>query len=230
MTRGQGAEAMRKIKEEFVKRAVGHGVPEDEARKVFDWMEGFSVYGFSVAHAASFASLSYASAYIRCHHPAEFFCALLNSRPMGFYSPRVLLNEARRVGIEILPPDIMRSGNSFTVERKGKALRVGLSYCKTLSTESASSIVSERRKRPFVSVADLYRRTWVERDSLKNLIKGGFLNGPYRTGKPTVCSCSERPVSSRRNGPGTNASRRFRCPTRRAGGRRGKTGASSICR
>ena len=103
---------------------------------------------------------------MRTHHPAEFFCALLNSQPMGFYSPRLLLNEARRVGLGVLPPDINLSEGDFTVEDTpaGPALRVGLRYCKGLSEKSISSIEAERRERPFVSVADLYGRTAVERD------------------------------------------------------------------
>lgn len=176
MTKDRGPGAMRKIREEFVRRAVGHGVPEEEATGIFSWMEGFSVYGFSAAHAASFAALSYASAYMRRHYPAEFFCGVLNSQPMGFYSPRVLLNEARRIGIDVLLPDVHLSGKDFTVEEDGSALRVGLSYCKGLSERAVSSIVSERCKRPFSSVADLYQRSRVERNSLENLIKGGFLD------------------------------------------------------
>ena len=176
MTKDRGPGAMRRIREGFVKRAVSRGVPEARAREVFEWMEGFSVYGFSAAHAASFASLSYASAYMRCHYPAEYFCALLNSQPMGFYSPRVLLNEARRIGISILPPNIHLSVEGFVVEEDGQALRVGLRYCKGLSEKAISSIVSEKCKRRFVSVADLYQRTQVERDSLENLIRGGFLD------------------------------------------------------
>jgi error-prone DNA polymerase len=176
MTKDRGPNVMRRIREEFVGRAVGRGVSEEKATLIFSWMEGFSVYGFSAAHAASFASLSYASAYAKCHHPAEFFCGLLNSQPMGFYSPRVLLNEARRLGIVVLPPDIHSSDEGFTVEEDGSALRVGLRYCKGLSEKAISSIVSERRRRPFVYVADLYGRTRVEKDSLKNLIKGGFLD------------------------------------------------------
>jgi error-prone DNA polymerase len=176
MTKDRGPGAMSKLREEFVSRAVGRGVAEAKAREIFEWMEGFSVYGFSAAHAASFASLSYASAYMRCHHPAEFFCALLSSQPMGFYSPRVLLNEARRIGIGVLPPDVHLSGKDFTVEEDGSSLRVGLSYCKGLSEKAISSIVSERCRRPFSSVGDLYQRTRLERDSLENLIKGGFLD------------------------------------------------------
>ena len=182
MTRERGPEAMRKLRDRFVERAVERGVPEEKAREVFSWTEGFSVYGFSAAHGASFAELAYASAYMRTHHPAEFFCALLNSQPMGFYSPRALLNEARRVGVGVLPPDAHLSGEDFTVENDpagtAGSLRVGLRYCKGLSERAISSIVSEREERPFASVADLYRRTAVERDSLGMLIKGGFLDAP----------------------------------------------------
>jgi error-prone DNA polymerase len=95
---------------------------------------------------------------------------------MGFYSPRVLLNEARRIRLRILPPDVHLSGEGFTVEEDGTALRVGLSYCKGLSERAISSIIAGRRKRPFVSVADLYQRTTVEKDALENLTKGGFLD------------------------------------------------------
>ena len=176
MTKDRGLGAMREIRREFVARATRRGVPREKAEEVFGWMEGFSVYGFSAAHAASFAALSYASAYMRRHYPAEFFCALLNSQPMGFYSPRVLLNEARRTGIGVLPPDVHHSVKDFTIDEDGSALRVGLSYCKGLSEKAVSTIVSERRKKPFASVADLYRRTHVERDSLEHLIEGGFLD------------------------------------------------------
>jgi error-prone DNA polymerase len=176
MTKNRGPGAMQELREEFLRRARENGVPAAEADEVFDWMEGFSVYGFSAAHAASFAELSYASAYMRRHYPAEFLAAILDSQPMGFYSPRLILNEARRIGLRTLPPDIHLSEEGFTVEEDGTALRVGLRYCKDLSERAISSIISERRKKPFVSVADLYGRTAVEKDSLENLIRGGFLD------------------------------------------------------
>jgi len=176
MTHDRGPGAMKELKEEFVRRAVARGVPRATAHEVFSWMEGFAAYGFPAAHAASFASLSYASAYIKRHYPAEFFCALLNSQPMGFYSPRTLLNEARREGIEVLPPDIHLSGGGFTVEEDGTALRVGLKYSKGLSHTALSSILSEKEEKPFASAAELYQRTAVERDALENLIRAGFLD------------------------------------------------------
>ncbi|MDQ3863800.1 MAG: hypothetical protein M3317_09920, partial [Actinomycetota bacterium] len=176
MTKDRGPGAMQDLRREFLRRARERGVPDAGANEAFSWMEGFSVYGFSAAHAASFAELSYASAYIRRHYPAEFFAGVLDSQPMGFYSPRVLLNEARRIGLRVLPPDVHLSGEGLTVEEDGTALRVGLRYCKGLSEKAISSIVAGRGKRPFVSVADLYQRTTVEKDALENLIKGGFLD------------------------------------------------------
>ncbi len=171
---------MRALRREFLRRARARGVPLARADEVFTWMEGFSVYGFSAAHGASFAELSYASAYMRCHYPAEFFAAVLNAQPMGFYSPRTLVNEARRAGIAILAPDIHLSQRGFAVEEDGRAIRVGLEYAKHLSDAAIASVLAERRKKPLVSVSDLYARTAVERDHLESLAKGGFLDAMDR--------------------------------------------------
>ncbi|MDQ3360096.1 MAG: DNA polymerase III subunit alpha [Actinomycetota bacterium] len=175
MTKDRGRGAMENIREEFIERAVERGVPPGKAREVFGWIEGFAGYGFPKAHAASFAAVTYASAYLRCHYPAEFFASVLDSQPMGFFSPRTVLNEARRVGVAVLPPDIHLSERGFTAEG-GSAIRVGLSYCKGLSERAMDSLVSERGVAPLASVADIYQRTAVERDSLENLIRGGYLD------------------------------------------------------
>jgi error-prone DNA polymerase len=176
MTKSRGPGAMDGIKREFLERTISRGVPEETARQIFDWISSFAAYGFSAAHAASFSELSYASAYMRAHYPAEFFVGLLNSQPMGFYSPRVLLNEAHRIGLSILPPDIHLSREGCAVEEDGTTIRVGLSYCKGLSQRSMDGIVQEKDERLFASVADLYHRTPVDAQALSNLIKGGFLD------------------------------------------------------
>ena len=176
MTRDRGPGAMYEARRGFVRSAIARGDPSGAATEVFGWMEGFGRYGFSAAHAASFAEISYASAYMMAHWPAETFAGLLDSQPMGFYSPRVLLNEARRKGLKILPPDLHLAGKGFAVEEDGRALRPGLSYCRGLSEKALSSILSEREERPFASTADLYRRTPVEQDALGNLIRAGFLD------------------------------------------------------
>ncbi|MGB3633202.1 MAG: DNA polymerase III subunit alpha [Rubrobacteraceae bacterium] len=182
MTKDRGPGAMDGIRQEFLQRARQRGVPSAGASQVFNWIEGFASYGFPKAHAASFAALAYSSAYMRTHYPAEFFCGILNAQPMGFFSPRVVLNEARRVGIRILLPDIHLSGNGFTVDDEGHALRVGLKYSKGLSQKALDSILEEREQRPFGSVADLYRRTAVSRDALENLVRAGFLDALHPDG------------------------------------------------
>ena len=204
MTKDRGPGAMRELRAEFLERAQNKGVPRSKAAEVFSWIEGFSVYGFSAAHAASFAELSYASAYLRAHFPAEFFCGLLNSQPMGFYSPRVLLNEARRAGIEVLPPDLHLSGGCFSVEDSEvqTALRVGLRYCRGLSRAAISSILSEREVRPFASLSDLYRRTAVDRGALENLVRSGFLDGLGRGGRPALLREIEELPDKPRRGSG----------------------------
>ena len=176
MTKDRGPGAMRGLRSWFVGRAVARGVDRQKAEEVYSWIEGFGRYGFSAAHAASFAEISYASAYMMAHWPAETIAGILDSQPMGFYSPRVLLNEARRKGVRVLPPDVNLSGQGFAVEENGRALRPGLSYCRGLSVAAVSSIPEERELRPFASAADLYRRTPVERDALENLIRAGFLD------------------------------------------------------
>ncbi len=116
MTRDRSREEMAKIGETFIGRAVARGVPEAAAREVFRQLEGFAAYGFNKSHSVCFAVISYATAWLKAYYPAEFLCAVLNNYPMGFYTPRTVLNDARRFGIQVRPIDINLSGRGFTVE------------------------------------------------------------------------------------------------------------------
>ena len=116
MTRDRSREEMAKIGETFIARAVARGVPEEAAREVFRQLEGFAAYGFNKSHSVCFAVISYATAWLKAYYPAEFLCAVLNNQPMGFYTPRTVLNDARRFGLEVRPLDINLSGRGFTVE------------------------------------------------------------------------------------------------------------------
>lgn len=116
MTRDRTREEMARIGETFVAKAVANGVPEPTAREIFRQLEGFAAYGFSKSHAVCFAIIAYATAYLKAHYPAEYLCAVLNNQPMGFYTPRTVLNDARRFGLEVRPLDINLSGRGFTVE------------------------------------------------------------------------------------------------------------------
>ena len=116
MTRDRSREEMAKIGETFIGGAVARGVPEDAAREVFRQLEGFAAYGFNKSHSVCFAVISYATAWLKAYYPAEFLCSVLNNYPMGFYTPRTVLNDARRFGLEVRPIDINLSGRGFTVE------------------------------------------------------------------------------------------------------------------
>jgi error-prone DNA polymerase len=205
MSRDRGPNAMRELRTWFVGRAVKRGVQRAKAEQIFTWIEGFGRYGFARSHAASFAEISYASAYMMCHWPTELICGILNSQPMGFYSPRLILNEARRKGLQVLPPDLHRSGRGFTVEEGGTALRPGLSYCRGLSETATHEILSEREKRPFAGAGDLYQRTPVGRDALANLIRAGFLDslnpgGPHGNRRELLAQSRSLPAKRRRKG------------------------------
>jgi error-prone DNA polymerase len=99
MSRKRSHEEMEALRERFVSGAVANGVPEDQAHQVYDRLSAFSGFGFNRAHAASFALLSYFSAWLKLYHPVPFFVGLLNNQPMGFYSPSVVVEDAKRHGI-----------------------------------------------------------------------------------------------------------------------------------
>ncbi|GAB4250707.1 MAG: hypothetical protein Kow00129_11580 [Thermoleophilia bacterium] len=116
MTRDKSREEMARIGATFVHHAIQNGVPEQAAREIFRQLEGFAAYGFNKSHSVCFAVISYATAYLKAHYPAEFLCAVLNNQPMGFYTPRTVLNDARRFGLDVRPLDVNLSGRGFTVE------------------------------------------------------------------------------------------------------------------
>jgi error-prone DNA polymerase len=142
----------------------------------------FALYGFPESHAASFALLAYASAYLKCHYLAAFTCAMLNNQPMGFYSPAILIKDAQRHGLRVLPVDVGESEWECKVEGSGirdqgsggVALRLGLRYAKGLREEAGRAIVEAR---PFTSVDDLALRVpEIRKDELNRLAEIGALN------------------------------------------------------
>ncbi|MFL6657884.1 MAG: error-prone DNA polymerase [Massilia sp.] len=142
------------------------------AEAIFSQIQGFGEYGFPESHAASFALLAYASSWLKCHEPAAFLCALLNSQPMGFYSPSALVQDAQRHGIEVRPVDIAISGWDSTLEASGRAqaaVRLGLSLQRGMRREVAARIEDARAIRPFDSVTDLARRAQLDRHDLQVL-------------------------------------------------------------
>ncbi|GAB4274542.1 MAG: DNA polymerase III subunit alpha [Coriobacteriia bacterium] len=177
MTRDRSREEMEAIRERFLERSRQRGLPDAVAREVFRQLEGFAAYGFNKAHAACFAVVSYASAWLKRYFPAEFACAILNHEPMGFYSARTVLDDARRHGIEVLPVHVNASCGPCTVEEDGKAIRVGLSYVMHVPHDLPGRVVREREHRPFDDLADFLRRTRADIASAQALIEVGALDG-----------------------------------------------------
>ncbi|MEO8591734.1 MAG: error-prone DNA polymerase [Candidatus Solibacter sp.] len=139
----------------------------------------FALYGFPESHAASFALIAYASAYLKCHHLAEFTCALLNNQPMGFYAPAVLIKDAQRHGLRVLPVDVTCSEWKCTVGKgeAGSTLRLGLRYARGLREEAGQALLKARAGRAFTSVDDLALRVReLRKDELNRLAEIGALN------------------------------------------------------
>ncbi|MCG6871762.1 MAG: error-prone DNA polymerase [Gammaproteobacteria bacterium] len=132
------------------------GYQESFARQIFQQILGFGEYGFPESHSASFALLVYVSAWLKCHQPAAYCCALLNSQPMGFYAPAQLVSDARHHGVRVLPVDVCASDRDCTLE--GDALRLGLRLVKGLSRKGAARLVAARRQQAFAGLSDLRRR------------------------------------------------------------------------
>jgi error-prone DNA polymerase len=160
-------------------RERGH--PQDFAERLFEQMKGFGSYGFPESHAASFALLVYVSSYLKCHYPAAFYCALLNSQPLGFYSPSQLIQDARRHGIQILPIDVRYSQADHTLEKVGDnpliAIQLGFRLVKGLQGDTVTALIAARQEKPFRSMADFKRRTRIMPAQIEILIAADALEG-----------------------------------------------------
>jgi len=175
-----------------------NGIPPEAQEQIILSITSFALYGFPESHAASFALIAYASAYLKCHYLAAFTAALLNNQPMGFYSPATIVKDAQRHGLRVRPVDITCSDWLCTLEpfRRGQsigapegaplqnhhceqrfALRMGFRYARGLCEETAHAILRARGQRPFESIADLaYRVPELRRNELVLLASIGALN------------------------------------------------------
>ncbi|MCM8595777.1 MAG: error-prone DNA polymerase [Candidatus Accumulibacter sp.] len=168
------------FEEKLISGMRQRGYDEAFAQRIFAQIRGFGEYGFPESHAASFALLVYVSAWLKRHHPAAFLCALLNSQPMGFYSPSQLVQDARRHGVEVRPASACRSAREARLEdtsppAAGPAVRLGLSAIGGLSEAAATRLVAARAERAFVSIADLAARARIARHDLDRLAAAGAL-------------------------------------------------------
>ncbi|MCQ4313706.1 error-prone DNA polymerase [Pseudomonas stutzeri] len=141
------------------------GYTEEFAARIFEQIKGFGSYGFPESHAASFALLTYASCWLKCHEPSAYATALINSWPMGFYSPDQVLQDVRRHGAEVRPVDVMMSDWDCTLEaldRRMPAIRLGLRMIRGLAEEVGRRIEAVREMKPFTDVVDLCQRAGLD--------------------------------------------------------------------
>lgn len=164
--------SVQKIAEDLLLRLCAKGIPRDYALNILEHMKGFAHYGFPESHAASFALLTYASCYLKCHHPAEFACGLINSWPMGFYQPHTIIDDVKRHGVKVLPVDINQSSWNCTIENG--QLRLGLRTVIGLSEIEANNIITERS---YLCLTDFLTRTNLRKDVLYRLAMGGAFAG-----------------------------------------------------
>jgi error-prone DNA polymerase len=169
--------------ERLVGRMVQKGYAQDYAERIFRQIEGFGEYGFPESHAASFALLVYASAWLKCHHPDAFLAALLNSQPLGFYAPAQLVRDAREHGVVVRPVCVVASAWETVLEADARAaaaptlrpVRLGFSRIAGFTEEAAARLVAARAEAPFADAEDLARRAGLDAHHLRLLAEADAL-------------------------------------------------------
>jgi error-prone DNA polymerase len=172
---------MKPIEEKLRAGMTRNGILGETQEQIIQSITSFALYGFPESHAASFALIAYASAYLKCHYLAAFTAALLNNQPMGFYHPSTIVKDAQRHGLIVLPMDVTRSDWKCTLEPSAvssqPSVRLGLKYARGLREPAGQALVRERSLAPFASVQDLARRVpELRKDELKTLAEIGALN------------------------------------------------------
>ena len=167
-------------RQRLTSRMLERGYSQAFTDRIFRQIEGFGSYGFPESHAASFALLVYASCWLKCHEPAAYACALVNSWPMGFYNPDQVLQDARRHDLEVRPVDVLYSDWDCTLEPKGQAqpaIRMGMRLICGMREDDAKRICDARQAGPFTSIEDLARRTGLNTAALERLATADALKG-----------------------------------------------------
>jgi error-prone DNA polymerase len=163
-----------------------NGYPPQFAEQIYKQIAGFGEYGFPESHAASFALLTYISSWLKCHEPAAFAAALINSQPMGFYAPAQITQELQRNGVTVLPVDVACSHWDCTLEcvtrAPSPALRLGLRLVRGLKHTEGDRLVAQRTLQSFISIDELARRAQLSRHALQSLAAAGALQSlsPHR--------------------------------------------------
>ncbi len=181
----RSVERMERLEERLRSGMHERGIIGEDQEAIIRGIHSFALYGFPESHSASFALIAYASAYLKCHHPAAFLAGLLNAYPMGFYSPATLVKDTQRHGVCVRPIDVAHSDWRCTLEPisapstpdtpRPSAVRLGLRYANSLRRESGEAIATARAEAPFRNVADLAKRAPLQRGELAALAELGAL-------------------------------------------------------
>jgi error-prone DNA polymerase len=168
------------FEQKLTRGMIERGYDEEFARRLFDQIKGFGGYGFPESHSASFALLAYVSAWLKRHHPAAFFCGLLNSQPMGFYTPSQLVQDAVRHAVPVLPVDVNHSHWDHVLLQASPPqqppLRLGMRLVKGLSEAGARRVIEARQRGPLRQVSELRRRAALDKRDMEALADADALN------------------------------------------------------
>jgi error-prone DNA polymerase len=211
----RSAERMQELKDRLYRGMAENGITGAQADQVYEQLKSFADFGFPESHAASFAHLVYASAWLKCHYPAAFYAGLLASQPMGFYSPASLIADAQRHGLTVLAPEVNASNPVASLIPLGREphapllgeadLRLGLDNVKGLGEPAALRIVAAREQDgPFQSLADLARRAGIGKERMEKLAVAGALESlepDRRKALWTAGTVDERPGTIPGTGP-----------------------------
>ena len=178
---------MRDVETKLRAGMARQGIEGEAAEQIVHAITAFALYGFPESHASSFALLAYASAYLKVRHPAEFYAALLNNQPMGFYHAATIVKDAQRHAVRVLPVDVTCS-DWLTRPCAPRAVRLGLSRVKGLRERAARALLAARAARPFLSPADAARRAGLDREELATLAATGVFAALGATRRATLWS------------------------------------------
>ena len=164
-------EKMEKLSVSLIEGMVKNGIDLESASSIYKQLAAFADFGFAESHAASFALLVYVSAYLKVYYPSEFYCALFNAQPLGFYNPSTIVEDAKRHGVEILNVNVTKSRWDCTIE--GEKVRLGFRYVRELGPSAKEKIEKEQTKKPFESLEDFVFRTDLTQSALEELAMVG---------------------------------------------------------
>jgi error-prone DNA polymerase len=168
-------ERMKKVVVKLRENMTRKQVATETQEEIITALSSFALYGFPESHAISFALLAYASCWLKVHRASEFYCALLNNQPMGFYSPATLMKDGKRRGVKFRPVCVIRSDVLCRIEEDG-SIRLGLNYVQGLHRDKAIHLVEERMRQPFASLDDLLVRVPLNKTERRVLAKIGAFN------------------------------------------------------